>query len=754
MDRFNIRARKQQYLVSVAAIVTLLGGPAAAQTQPNAPATASTPQDDNAPSPADQDFSGDIIVTAQRRNERLTDVPLTISVASASDLGKQGVTSTQQLFQVVSGLQMNNTGAWLQPSVRGVTSFGTNAGNSSNVATYIDGVYIPDQMAARLDLPDIERVEVAKGPQGTLFGRNATGGAIQVFTKGPSFTPGGRIEVGYGTFNDLTLSAFATAPLIKDVLAVSASGYVENGDSYVKDYRTGEPTNPVKVRVFRGKLLFTPNSVWTSNLSYSWSRRIDATGLNREPYVVGATQGIRQGGGVGLITTRPNYSSLNSPSKFNLRDERLSWKNDFDLGFAKLTSLSAYSFLSADMASDLDGSTSTLVDVPYLLLRKDRMYSEELTLVSPGGRSFGYTVGVFYYNDKNYQPRSRSNNGLVTTSALYDESKSAFGELYYNFGDHLQIIGGVRYTNERIHGFAFNSTRRVDVDKTWSNVSPRASLKYKIDDKTNLYLTYSEGFKSGGFNTAALQNLPPYNPEKLKSWELVFKTAGSKYFINLAAFNYNYNGIQFTATTAVPSAGLASIVTNAASAKLQGIEFDGGYRIGRNTQIRANASWEPKAQITSFPNAVINVLTPTPFNNGVPTVNGGCPAAYAPPCGPVTITADVSGARIPRTPRFSGNLALDQTIPDVFSGNLTLSGSVYYSSSVNQTLNGSIHQGQYALLGANVSWSSADERYKLTLRGSNLTDVAEITGVSDVVFGQLVNYNRPRAFQAIFALKF
>src|ERR1700730_10602279 len=155
----------------------------------------------------------EITVTAQRRSERLTDVPITIGVASGAQLQAAGITDTADLPVVTPGLRMDRLGVYLQPSIRGVTAASTAPGAEANVSLYVDGIYQPNQAANNIDLPDTERVEVLKGPQGTLFGRNSTGGAIPVFTRDPSFTPTGNLTVGYGRFNDYLCHGFFLGPL-------------------------------------------------------------------------------------------------------------------------------------------------------------------------------------------------------------------------------------------------------------------------------------------------------------------------------------------------------------------------------------------------------------------------------------------------------------------------------------------------------------------------------------------------------------
>lgn len=223
-------------------------------------------------SDATQAGSGEIVVTAQRRNERLVDVPISISVLTGNALEQAGVRSTEDLTATVPGLNFATNGAFAQPTVRGVGTTVTSAGNDANVAIYIDGVYQPNQISNFSDLVDLEQVEVLKGPQGTLFGRNATGGAIRVTTKRPSLSSEARATASYGRFNDIRLTAFGTGPL-SDKVAVSFALLYGDDEGYVRNRGTGNKVADTNARSMRGKILFQPSETVEFLLSGSHSKR-------------------------------------------------------------------------------------------------------------------------------------------------------------------------------------------------------------------------------------------------------------------------------------------------------------------------------------------------------------------------------------------------------------------------------------------------------------------------------------------------
>ncbi len=178
-----------------------------------------------------------IVVTAEKRSAKLIDTPISITAVTSAQLGAAGVTNLIELPMVTPGLRMDTLGNNSQPTIRGISSDVNGAGLSANVATYIDGFYLPSQQSNDFDLPDVVSVEVLKGPQGTLFGRNATGGAIRVNTAPPSFTPGGKVVVSYGSFDDMRASAFLTGPL-SDKIAASVYINGQQTDGWTRDIFT------------------------------------------------------------------------------------------------------------------------------------------------------------------------------------------------------------------------------------------------------------------------------------------------------------------------------------------------------------------------------------------------------------------------------------------------------------------------------------------------------------------------------------
>ena len=269
---------------SIAIAIATSAAPAAQTAAAPQTEAAQAPTPAPVPLSATNENNGEIIVTAQRRAESTTDVPISLTVRNQQQLTQLGIQSIRDLHVGTPGLRIDRNGVSLQPSIRGVTALDGNPGNDANVAIYVDGVYRPNPAANNIDLPDVEQIEVLKGPQGTLFGRNATGGAIRITTARPSYTPGGSATVGYGSFNDVTARGTLTGPIVGNSIAASLSGYYEHNDGYLHDLtRGGAHTGGLESYLVRGKILIDPAPGVSVLLSAHYSRRIDGS-LAGQPF--------------------------------------------------------------------------------------------------------------------------------------------------------------------------------------------------------------------------------------------------------------------------------------------------------------------------------------------------------------------------------------------------------------------------------------------------------------------------------------
>ena len=391
-------------------------------------------------------------MTAQKRSENIRDVPISITSLSSASIARAGVTNTLQLTNAVPGLRMERVGNSTIPSIRGVSTFTTNPGAQPNVAIYVDGVYVSNPAAGTFDLPDISRVDVLKGPQGTLFGRNATGGAIQVFTKDPSMSGiTGDASIGYGNFNTLTLKGFISAPIVENKLAISLSGFRETGDNYFHNLVPGVPLQNINNNLLRGKLLFKPTD----------STRVLLTAFISKHRGAETTQFFPLGNDT-LANTFPGSIVPTKPYQVasNIEQTEVVKARGVNLQMSQETSIGSFNALGSwDKSSNVGTSPAfagALADghrgINYLQTVQDQSYSGELNFASRKFGGFSFIAGGNYYHNLNgwnpvivdvdlpgSAPSQVSIFGKQRTAAF-----AFYGEATYQITDALSIIGGLR----------------------------------------------------------------------------------------------------------------------------------------------------------------------------------------------------------------------------------------------------------------------------------------------------------------------
>jgi iron complex outermembrane receptor protein len=684
-------------MASAAAILVLQAGGARAQTRSGA-------------KPAAEPASvAEVIVTAQRREERLVDVPISVSAFNARQIKEAGVTTSQDLGLVTPGLRMDGSGAVVQPAIRGVTTL-LSAFDDANIAIYIDGVFQPTLVGAVFDLRDVSSVEVLKGPQGTLFGRNATGGAILIHTLQPDLERmQGSIAAGYSSWDTISGSGFISMPLVagKVALSVSAAG-TRVGEGYVNDLVSHEKIGAYHSVLLRGKLRFLPWDGADFTITGLHSVNTDPT-----PYLRTNYHGDNRYGGFAAAAGQPladepwEYSGNASHTK--TKNSSVSLAGDIAMGPGKLTTRTAYLYNTS--ASLLDGDNTPLVLVTLFTDVHVKNFSQELTYATDQIGRFRAIGGVFYYN-KNVNNTTIVNNYAVA-NWLHDkvEAYAAFGELTYDITDKLSITGGGRYSHETFTGYVAQ-TSGVTVrpplpffaKKSWDSFDPRVSLGYKLNPAANLYFTYSRGFKSGLFNVAAFQ-AAPVDPERISAFEAGFKgRVSDALFLTAAGFYYDYKDLQSLVISVVNALPVQNY-QNAASVRVHGLELGATWRATDAFTLDVGGQYLD-AKYHRFPAAA--VTTPLTKTN-------------------IVVTAvDASGNRMVRAPKLSGTMTGRYSL-DTHAGRFTLSGTLFATSKVFHDPANRVQDKGYVKLNADAEWSPATMP-GLTLRvwGKNLTNSKNI----------------------------
>ena len=702
--------------------------------------------------PADRaDNYDEIVVTAQRRSERLQDVPLTVVSVNADSLQRAGVRSIVDLSSVVSGFTFGATGSLSSPALRGVTSTNTLAGAENPIALYVDGIYQSTPLILNSEIPDVARIEVLKGPQGTLFGRNATGGAILVFTKDPAFQPAMdlKLSLGYYTGDGGSRSAlqtraqaFATMPVIADKVAVSVAGGYTYTPGYLTNDLNGKRDGEVRRTNARAKLLFTPAEGTKVLLSAFYLR--DAGGLQTTGAYKGLSAAAAYPGSVvptrvwhtatGLLPLEEVYTFVRQYG-FSGRVEQ-----DFDIG--KVTALVGYTNTNIlNGKSNINFAASpaacyfNFACIYYDYPQHSRETSAELNFASRDFGILSFVAGLYYYNTKGGDTRQIQRLLAPFAPGVFPlvlgvdrfnfKAYAAYAEATVKPTDRLSLIGGVRVSSEprsEVQPLPVFQAKK----KTFKSITPRASIKYDVTDELNAYGTVSVGYRSGlpglsntAFGQAAIK------PEKLYSYEAGLKYASPSASANLSVFYYNYKNKQEQVTL-----GATTGVSNVGKATIFGVDFDGRLRVSDNFSLNVAATYMPRARYESFPVATGISTNRIPFDPSMPPFNcapGGACGAFIP------VVFDASGQRQLRSPKLTGSFTVAYE-----NGPFDASATVAYSTKVIHIITEDIAQKQYATINAQVGYKLSDA-VRMSVYGRNLTNHKVINGAlsSTAAFGAL-----------------
>jgi len=655
----------------------------------------------------------DIIVTAQKRSERLQSVPVAVTALAGQALQDGNITDTKALSVAVPSLLFTQAASFAQPFIRGVGSRGNTSADEQIVPIYVDGVYQIGMTAGIFKLTSIDRIEVLRGPQGTLFGRNAVGGAINIVTRDPSFAgPTGELGLGYGRFDDVKVDFYGSTPL-SEKLAANISVMHQEDDGFSRDILRGTHEAASHTTSVRAKLLWKPTEALSAKLIGFYLDAGDAAGVASFP--LNGNTAARRFDATAIIGK--DYALANSFSPYaDTKTYGASAELTYDLGSATISSLSSYAYFRSEFATDNDATASTAASpaANSRFLGVDQHYTitEELRAASNGDGPFHWLVGGFYLHDilKNPQGSFVNVPGLNVTNRGTTESFALFGEAQYDFTTNLSVKAGLRYSKDirSVNTLDILAGKRVIDKRHWDDVSPRLTIDYKIANGQRIYFTYSQAFKSGliiePVTTSSINFVNIVDPEKLKSYEVGFKgDLSSTFRANLAAFYYDYKNVQVTGQGNLPSGAIFSFLQNAAKEEIYGVEADFTYVPTRDLTMGLALSWL-HARYKNFPNASIQVPRPDGLGN-------------------MGITVDVAGNRVQRAPTFTAGFNSSYVIPmEIFGGDLRLSGNVVYSSGWAFDVIGRVKTGEYVDLNGRLAWTSADSHYSVALWGSNLTN--------------------------------
>jgi iron complex outermembrane receptor protein len=659
-----------------------------------------------------------IIVTAQRRPERPEDVPIFLTALSGEDLDRKQATDMASLGKVVPSLVMTRSGAFTQPFLRGVGKRST-LGVENSVATYLDGVYLASSISALLDLRGVERVEVLNGPQGTLFGRNTTGGVIQVVTRNPTPDASGETELSAGSYGYVRADVYATGgnDRVAGNLAVSLS---RNG---------GYGTNVFTGKKDQGRVdhSIVGRSKWVWQLSEPVKVTLAGDYQNiDQDFTQLPVKGFEPVGEPRVVGFRS--SDQNGLNRYRFRYGGASARADAEIGNLLFTGLSAARWMHARYGTDLDlGPVLLLEGVPSA---KQRQLSQEFQLRSGDSSRIRWIAGLYYIHiDEEYDPTAFLYGGSYSARLggrlrqdLFDtgdvDSYAAYGQATWPIGRRTEVTTGLRYTIEHrtvrargqqlfdnapfvrpIPGLPLLDADPLRSSDTFREPTWRVSLDRHFSSALMAYVSMSRGFQSGGWNLQTPQN-PAFDPERLDAFEGGVKYAdrSGRFSANASAFYYDYSQLQVSAFTP-----LGSMTTNATSAYVHGLDVQLDARPNAATGLTVAAQFL-HARFGRFPNA-----TCTDYSANA--------VAPFPP-----ISCDASGNRLPFAPRFKLNAGADHDFSFGSFGSLGLTGNLAYNSGYFSEADNVVRQKAFVTLDASVEWKPPGRGPSVRLWARNLTD--------------------------------
>ena len=678
----------------------------------------------------------EIVVTSQRREQSLQDTPVAVTALTSAELQDRGLINTFDLANVVPNVtsftSLGGGSSHGQYFIRGLGLFDFIMTAEQAVGFYLDGVYIARSTGAALDLVDVERIEVLKGPQGTLFGRNTTAGAIQVITKNPAREFEANAEITVGERDRVDVKGNVSIPLVKDQLFLKVAAATLNQDGWGKRLLTGEESSDRNRDVFRGQLEWEPSDDLNFRFIGDYTRTRQK-GHTEQIFNVVQTPpgGFTSSDAYDAVFLAPQ--GLPSIDSFVATDPDESFANEANIdrndiyGFSLTASwditdyitaksITAYRNTESHTGWDLDGT-------PYPEIEQEIQVDHEQTSqeIQLSGRAFkdrlNWLVGFFYFHERGtdlenipfFQAIAATGMGrvgrgfkeyvevgppLIIFVGTDTKSYAGYGQGTYSLTEKLAVTAGVRYTYEKKFDDNYLAGPLVRPFNTlqddWNDTSPKFGIEYHWQEDLMFYASVSRGFRSGIFNGRALgPEVPPAaDPETIWAYEGGVKSEwfDNRLRANLAGFFYDYNDLQGLTLEAG-----AVILGNIAAVELWGFEAEFVARPVDNLELQLGIGHTAQDITEVAPGAVISITPDT---------------------------------RIPGSPEWSVLASGQYTVPVGDWGNLTFRADYSYKSSYEFLLPNTPLEGEdgYDLLNLGVSFTPPSERWSLRFFVDNVTD--------------------------------
>ena len=713
----------------------------------------------------------EVVVTAQKRAENLQDVPIAITALTGETLQNQRVGNLLGLTGLSPGLQIKTDDNAANPRIfiRGVGVNDFNPSTASAVGIYVDGVYVASPLAQLASFYDLQQVEVLRGPQGTLYGRNTTGGAINVTTKKPTDSFQADAAVDYGTLNAISAQGGVGGPIkaLGDSLSFRVSGVYNKDDGYTLNRLTGNKGNDANRWGLRAALRYKPDDKLTADLTLSLnqSRGGSILAYNRPLVAQTAAASGPYDASLGYALCKPAYYTsgectnvlgyANTSGNLYQGDYQFEGKDilklfgaastiSYDFGPVTLVSVTGYQRAARNDWEETDANPIPVITARYIA--REETTSQELRLQSNGKTQLRWLAGLYFANDylnnnstydvlgalRNPTPGNPTGADPANSIALFgwplhqtSKSYAAFGQGDYDVTDRLTLTVGLRYSmDEKQFHYVSEAEGGLipiftfDKSKTFRSLSGRLGVQYKLTDDANIYATYNRGYKSGGFfsgQTTEPSDLGPYQDEKVNAYEVGAK---SEFFdrrlrANVSAFYYDYKDLQ---VYTVIQRGALSVqyFTNASAAKIYGAD----------------------AEIEATPAQGLDMSL------GVSLLS----AEYK---DFVSVGTDYSGNTLPSAPKASVNGSVHYSHPlpigeFVGQADFTYRTKVYFDTANTERLSDPTR----TFVNAQLGWRLQDGKYEMGVWGKNIfdeTNIVDITPIAGLGF-DVFSVGQPRTY--------
>jgi len=684
----------------------------------------------------------EVVVTAQRRAESMQDVPISVSAVTADTLQTLGAVDVLDLASTAPGLYVGRQLASPLIYLRGIGTTSTQGGQESPTALYVDGVYYAELPGLNFSFNNIERIEVLKGPQGTLFGRNATGGLVQIVTKDPSHDPSLDLGFTVGNYETYGGKLYATTGIGDNLAADIAFVGSDQGEGWGDNLTLGVETGLTDDYGVRSTWLWTPSDATSVRASFDWTKTETTVGLSRQT-APGAQSFLTGQGPPDDIFD--DLSNIENNEEIEAVGAALKISHSFDA--VDFVSITGYRDTDTDVNFDQDNGPIPLVNAP--IFYKTEQFSQELQLLSNDSERFDWIVGL-YYLDLDFDYELVLNGGAFAAVGGVDDRHSrqtvkswaGYAQGTLAVGEASNITAGIRYTSDE-REFRGTDTFTIPIpcdsfgspglvaevcpsaappkvtqeEPTW-----RLSFDHRFSDEWLVFASYNRGFKAGVYNMVNLGQ-PAVDSEIVDAYEVGFKSdlADDTVRLNGSVFFYDYQDLQIQ----VINAGI-TVLDNAAEADVMGAELELQAAPSENLRLYVGLAYLD-TEYTKFPNAQLSTPNPQfPFGN-------------------VVVTGPADGNELVRAPDFSGSLAINYDIP-TSNGTWGINGSYVYTGSFFWEPDNRRDQEAYGLVNAQLGWRNPSDAVHVYLFGRNLADEEYTQFTSDGGLGDSTAWAAPRTY--------